>query len=158
MEKLTFTNNLTYTYDATRKNNKYKIRDTWYNHGDYCEMLAKSVLGLEVKKDGNTAFDKGDDIPEYHASVKSWNCGLTECKDMPKNPKDFMRDFWERDHSETFIWVYDYADMVDLWFMDRLEFMEFVNNFASWDNYCVKYRIKICNNKINAWLESKIAC
>lgn len=158
MRKETYVNTLEYIYDGTRKNAKYSVDngETWKNHGEYCEILAKKVLGYEPKKDGCTAFDKGDDIPEIKASVKSQNCGLTECKDMPKTPAEFMAEFWKRDASEQFIWVYDYAESVDLWYMDRNEFARFVNQFATWDGYCVKYRIKTCNNKINAWLEAQI--
>lgn len=159
MKKATYTNNLTYIYNAERTYAKYSLDngEHWMNHGEYCECLAKSVLGLTAKKDANTAFDAGDDIPELRASVKSSNCGLTECKNMPKNPEDFMEAFWERDKSETFIWVYDYEESVDLWFMNRTEFAEFVNEFAKWDNHCVKYRIKTCANKINFYLERKLA-
>ena len=158
MTKLTFENNLNYIFNPERKNAKYSLNggETYMNHGEYCECLCKSVLGYEAHKDANTAFDKGDDIPEMKASVKSWRCGLTDCKDMPKNPEDFMKEFWIRDHSENFIWVYDYADMVDLWIMNRNEFKAFVNEFAVWDNHCTKFRITICNNKINTWLEAHI--
>ena len=159
MIKKTYENNLNYIFDGERRSAKYSLNngETWMNHGEYCECLAKSVLNLQATKDANTAFDAGDDIPELHASVKSFGCGLTECKNMPNNPADFLKAFWERDKSTTFIWVYDYGEMVDLWFMDRTEFTEFVNTFATWDNYCVKFRIKTCNNKINNYLERKIA-
>lgn len=158
MRKMTFENTMTYIYEANRKNAKYSIDggEKYMNHGEYAECLAKYVLGFEARKDANTAFDKGDDIPELKASVKSWGCGLTDCKDMTKEPEAFMKEFWERDHSENFIWVDDYADMVDLWIMSRNEFVQFVNRFATWDTYCEKYRIKVCRNKINAWLEAHI--
>ena len=158
MKKMTFENNLPYIYTPERKNAKYSLDGghKYMNHGEYCECLAKSVLGFEARKDANVAYDKGDDIPELRASVKSYNCGLTDTKHMPKNPDDFLKVFWENDHSELFIWVYDYADMVDLWFMNRDEFKAFVEQFATWDKHCEKFRIKTCNNKINAWLEAHI--
>lgn len=158
MKKMTFENNLPHLFNPDRKGSKYSLDggETYMNHGEYCECLCKSVLGFEARKDANTAFDKGDDLPEMKASIKSWNCGLTECKDMPKEPEAFMQEFWARDNSENFIWVYDYADMVDLWIMNRQEFAEFANQFATWDNYCTKFRIKTCNNKINAWLEAHL--
>lgn len=157
MKKLTFENNLTYTYNADRKGAKYSLDGEHYmNHGEYAECLAKSVLGFEVHKDANTRFDKGEDIPELNASVKSWNCGLTDMK-LGDTYEEFIAKFWEMSNNETtYIWVYDYADMVDLWFMSYAEFQRFVAQFGSWDSHCKKIRFKTCNNKINAWLEAQI--
>lgn len=158
MKKETYEINLEYIFCPERKNAKYSINNglSFMNGGDFCECLAKSVLGFEVKKDANIRYDKGHDIEELKASVKSWNCGLTDRKDMPKSPKEFLEKFWETENSEMFIWVFPYSEMVDLWYMDRNEFKKFVEKFASWDNYCTKFRIKTCNNKINAWLEENL--
>lgn len=159
MKKETYVNNLNYIYDSERKNAKYSLDNGvhYMNHGEYCECLVKSVLGYEAKKDANTRYDMGHDIEELKASVKSWGCGLTDRKDMPKTPKQFLKEFWKGEKSEVYIWVFDYADMVDVWYMSRAEFKHFVDTFATWDNYCQKFRIKTCNNKINAWLEGFIA-
>ena len=84
MKKETYENNLSYIFEADRKNAKYSIDggNHFMNHGDYCECLAKSVLGFEPKKDANTRADEGWDIEEIKASVKSWNCGLSDRKDL----------------------------------------------------------------------------
>lgn len=159
MKKMTFTNNLQFEYDGTRKGAKYTLNGgkNWMNHGEYSECLAKSVLGYEAEKDANTAFNMGHDIPEIGASVKSHNCGLTDMK-LADNKADFIERFFEMsDPQTTYIWVYDYADMVDIWFMDTEEFKAFTNQFGSWDGYAKKIRFKTCNNKINAWLEEQIA-
>lgn len=157
MKKMTFANNLTYTFDATRKNAKYTLDGVRYmNHGEYAECLAKSVLGYDVCKDANTRFDKGEDIPELNASVKTWKCGLTDMK-LADNREEFLEKFWAMSGEKTtYIWVYDYADMVDLWFMNASEFKVFVEKFGNWDEHCKKIRISTCNNKINTWLETQI--
>lgn len=158
MRKETYENNLNYIYNADRKGAKYSLDggEHYMNHGEYAECLAKSVLGFNAEKDANTRFDKGEDIPELNASVKSWNCGLTDMK-LADNEKDYLRKFWKMsNHDITYIWVYDYADMVDLWYMTEKEFKQFVKQFGSWDNYCEKIRFKTCNNKINAWLEAQL--
>ena len=84
MRKETYQNNLSYIFEADRKNAKYSIDggEHFMNHGDYCECPAKSVLGFEPKKDANTRADEGWDIEEIKASVKSWNCGLSDRKDL----------------------------------------------------------------------------
>lgn len=158
MKKMTFENNLSYTYSADRKGAKYSLDngEHYMNHGEYAECLAKSVLGYEPTKDANTRFDQGEDIPELNASVKSWNCGLTDAK-LGETKDEFLAKFWEMSNpTVTYIWVYDYAEMVDLWFMNETEFRMFVEQFGSWDGYCKKIRFKTCNNKINAWLEAQI--
>ena len=155
MIKLTKENPLTYTFDGSRKGAKYTLDGEHYmNHGEYMECLVKAVLGFEPRKDANTRFDKGEDIPELNASVKSWNCGLTDMK-LADNKEEFLRKFWEMSTATAYIWGYDYNDMVDVWIMDENEFKEFVNEFGSWDEYCKKIRFKTCNRKINEWLAAR---
>ena len=158
MKKVTYVNTMSYIYEADRKGSKYSIDggEHYMNHGEYAECLAKHLLGYKAHKDACTAFDKGHDIPEMNASVKSLNCSLSDCKGMPKDPIAFMETFWKRDCSSMFVWVDDYADMVDLWFMDRDEFRQFADRFAVWDKSLEKFRIKICRNKIIAYLEAHI--
>lgn len=158
MKKMTFENNLTYIYDAERRSVKYSLDggNKWMNHGDYAECLAKSVLGYEPTKDGNTRFDKGEDIPELNASVKSWSCGLTDMK-LGDTREEFLARFWEMSNKDVnYIWVNDYAEMVDLYFMDSAEFKEFVERFGCWDKHDKKIRIKICINKIVTYLEENL--
>jgi len=161
MRKETYENNLSYIFDAERRNAKYSINNgqSWMNHGDYCECLAKSVLGFEPKKDGNTRADKGHDIPELNASVKSWNCGLSDRKDLRGLGFDefFTRFFADEIPNTTYIWVNDYADMVDLYYMSETEMKEFTKFAAKYYDYEQKIRFKLCINKIVDYLESKVA-
>lgn len=159
MKKVTFNKNLSYIYNAERKGAKYSIDggQKWMNHGDLCECLAKSVLGYEAKKDANTRNDKGHDIPELNASVKSWNCGLSDRKDLGNDAESFFNNFFATELPNTqYIWVYEYSEFVDLWFMTSNEFKAFTKACGMWDNYCVKWRFKMCDNKVNAYLESKL--
>lgn len=159
MKKITFTKNLSYIFNAERKGAKYSINggQTWMNHGDFCECLAKSVLGYEPKKDANTRNDKGHDIPELNASVKSWNCGLSDRKDLGADRKNYFNNFFATELPNTqYIWVYEYGEFVDLWFMTSDEFKTFVQECGMWDEYCKKIRFKLCDNKINKYLENKL--
>lgn len=157
MTKISSTNTLTYIYDADRKGAKYSLNngESYMNHGDYAECLAKAVLGFDPVKDANTRFDKGEDIPELNASVKSWNCGLTDTK-LGHNREEFLENFWARSTAETYIWVNDYADVVDLYMMNPDEFKQFVDHIASWDNHCEKIRFKTCIAKTVAYLEAQL--
>ena len=106
MKKMTFENTMTYQYIGDRKGAKYTLDgEHFMNHGEYAECLAKFVLGYKAEKDANTRFDKGEDIPELNASVKSWNCGLTDMK-LADNKEEFLHKFWEMSNPNvTYIWV-----------------------------------------------------
>lgn len=159
VKKETYAKNLSYEYHAERKNAKYTLDGAHFmNHGDFCECLAKSVLGYEPKKDGNTKYNKGYDIEELHASVKSWNCGLTDTKSLRGlGFEKFITTFFNTELKDTtYIWVYEYDEYVDLWFMNKSEFEYFTRNCATYDNYSQKVRFKLCNNKINAFLEEML--
>lgn len=161
MRKETYAKNLTYIFDANRANAKYSVDggQHFMNHGEFCEVLAKSVLGFEPKKDANTRHDKGDDIPELHASVKSYKAGLTDRKDLRTDKWAYFNGFFaDEKRDTTYIWVYEYDEFVDLWFMNYDEFKEFVLNCAKWDDNKSqkKCRFTLCNNKINRYLEDKL--
>lgn len=157
MKKITSETPLTYIFDTSRKNAKYSINngDSWMNHGEFCERMCKAILGFAPTKDA-VAFDKGFDIPELKASVKSYKCGLTECHDMPTTPAEFMAAFWEREHAELYIYVVDHGEYFNLYMMNRAEFRKFVEHFAKWDAHCVKFRINVCDTKTERWLEDHL--
>ena len=157
MIKKTYPITLSYQFDASRKYNKYSTEgEKWMNHGDFCEILAKHCLGFEPKKDANTRFDKGADIPELNASVKSYNGGLADMK-LSDDPEIWLNRFWAMsDETQIVIWVFEHGEEVDLWFMSHEEFKEFVKIATKWDNHDKKYRFKTCSNKTNAWLEARL--
>lgn len=161
MRRETHENNLTYIFNAERVGAKYSIDngEHWMNHGEYCECLAKSVLGLEPKKDANTRSDEGHDIPELNASVKSWNCGLSDRKDLKGLgfEKFFTRFFADEIKDSIYIWVHDYGEMVDLYFMDMEEMKAFTKACGQYYDYEQKIRFKMCENKIVQYLDSKCA-
>ena len=159
MRKETYANNLPYLFDPTRSGAKYSLNGgkTFMNHGEYCECLAKSVLGLEPHKDANTRHDEGHDIPELNASVKSYNCGLSDRKDLKTDKYDSLNQFFADElPNTTSIWVVDNNETVDLWYMNRDEFIAFTLACASWDTHCRKWRFKMCATKTNRYLEDRL--
>ncbi len=161
MKKETYANNLSYIFNAERYGAKYSIDggNKWMNHGDYCECLAKSVLGFEPKKDANTRSDKDHDIREINASVKSWKCGISDRKDLKAigNREEFLYQFFHDEiPNTTYIWVNDYDEFVDLYYMNMEEFKKFVDVCASWDNYEQKIRFTKSINTIISYLEKEL--
>ena len=161
MRRETYENNLAYRFDPTKMYNKYFIEaeQKWKNHGDYCEILAKSVLGFEPKKDANTRSDKGHDIPELNASVKSWNCGLSDREDLKGLgfERFFTKFFNDEIENSIYIWVHDYGEMVDLYFMNMEEMKAFTRACGKYYDYEGKIRFKTCENKIVKYLDEKCA-
>ena len=162
MRKETYENNLTYIFNAEKKNTKYSLDGGkhWMNHGEYCECLAKSVLGYEPKKDANTRADEGHDIPEINASVKSWGCGLSDRKDLKGLGFDefFNRFFADELPNTTYMWVHDYGEMVDLYYMNEVEFKQFTKDCSKYYDYEQKIRFKsVCENKIVKYLDERVA-
>lgn len=161
MKKETYEKNLAYIFNPDRKGAKYSLNngETWMNHGDFCECLAKSVLGFEAIKDANTPSHLGHDIPELNASVKSNNCGLSDRKDLKYlEAEEFVRKFFADEKRGTiYIYVFECGEEVTLYYMNRKEFRTFVKKFARYDNYCGKLRFPKSDTKVVAWLDTKVA-
>lgn len=158
MKKTSHVNTLNHLYNANRKGAKYSLNngETWCNHGEYAECLAKKVLGYDTEKDANTRFDKAHDINEINASIKSWKCSLT---DMPlaDNFDEYVEKFFAiSDDNTTYIMVNDYADMVDLYYMNAAEFRMFVEKFGSWEKSRNKVRLEKAMSKMVIWMESNL--
>lgn len=157
MKTLTAETPLTYTYDPTHNRARYTFDgEKWMNHGEFCERMAKAILGYEPDKD-SVAFDEKCDIPELKASVKSYKCGLSDRKDMPKTPVEFMADFWRRDVAELYIYVCDHGNYMNLYFMNEPEFRGFVEHFFTWDEHIHNFRMYTCDNKAENWLMNNYA-
>ena len=73
MKKAEFALNREYIFNPEHKGAPYSLNggESWTNGGELKEVLFKSCLGLEAKKDACGAYDKTDDVPELGASVKS---------------------------------------------------------------------------------------
>lgn len=143
-----------FIYDPTHTRSRYSLNngENWMNHGEYCEKMAKAILGYKPTKD-SVAFDKGHDLPELNASIKSYKCGLSDCKDMPKTPDAFMKDFWKREKATLFIYVCDHGDYMNLYFLNRSEFKQFIDKFAKWEESSGRhnFRMYTCDNKVERW-------
>ena len=155
--------NASVTYNPARKGAKYSLNhgETWGNHGDLCECLAKVAYGLPPIKDGNTPYNVGSDIStaEYEISVKSIGGGLTDDRELRGLPRqEFISEYFKNVFSTHFLWVTEYnLNEVELWLMNKVEFEKFVRATAGYDNYAKKIRFKKAEStfraKLNALLE-----
>lgn len=152
MKTLTADTPLSYTYDPARGRASYTFDgEHWMNHGEFCERMAKAILGYKPDKD-SVASNKKCDIPELKASVKSRRCGLSDRKDRPSDPAEFLEKFWREDVAEQYIWVCDHGDTMNLYFMNEIEFRGFVEKFFRWDKHITNFRMNICDNTSESWL------
>ena len=158
MEIITAKTPIAYIYNPEHKRACYTLNNgqNWMNHGEFCERMAKAILGYEPNKD-SVAFDKGYDIPELKASVKSYKCGLSDCKDMPKTKEAFLAEFWKRDIAELHIYVCDHGEYFTLYMMNTPEFKGFIEHFAKWEEDTCKFRMYTCDTKVEAWLMKNYA-
>ena len=149
---------ISYIYDPAHSRARYSINggESWMNHGEFCERMAKAILGFNPDKD-SVAFDKGYDIPELKASVKSYKCGLSNCKDMPRNPAEFIAEFWKRDIAELHIYVCDHGETMTLYMMNTPEFQRFIGHFAKWEEDTHNFRMYTCDSKVERWLTDNYA-
>ena len=147
---------LTYKYEANKTNSHYTFDGINYmNHGDLMELAAKAAYGLEARKDGNTRYDKGDDIPEFHASVKSANASIFNRK-LGDDFISSLRVYLETVFSKEFWYVVDMDEEIHIYKMDLNEFAEFLSQFAKYNERCVLRLPRTTTSKMLSWLENKV--
>lgn len=153
MKVITAETPLPYVYDPNHARASYSLNDgkKWMNHGEFCERMTKAILGFAPSKD-SLPFDKNYDIPELKASVKSYKCGLTDKKDMPNTPAEFLSEFWRREIAELHIYACDHGEYFTLYLMDTAEFKGMVEALMGWDNSAHNFRMYKCDNKVETWL------
>lgn len=157
MKKMTACINLDYMFDSTHKGANYTFDggQHWVNNGEFCEIVAKSVLGYEAKKDANTAYDKASDIEEINASVKSSRFTLTNMK-LGTTKEDSIRKYFKTVHSTLWVYVVVFENEATLYFMDAKEFESFLYGWSSLNERGV-IRSKATSGKMIAWFESQVA-
>lgn len=154
MEKMVFELNLNYSYDKEHKGAHYLVNGKYLNTGEFSEIAGKSVLGYEVKKDANTAYNKGSDIPELKASLKSSRFTLTNCK-LANTFEESIEIYFQNVHSIVWMYIIIIDDIVNIYVMNKEEFKNFLGTFSSLNERGV-IRGKATSAKMITWLESKV--
>ena len=156
MKKLVKEINIKYTYDPTHSGAHYTIDGTHYmNGGDITEVCIKSALGFECKKDGNTPYNKGSDIEELNASVKSSKATVANMV-LGDTMETSMDTFFATVHSTLFIYGIIIENDITMYFMDSVEFREFLTDWAKL-NERGYMRLKATSGKMIKWFEERVA-
>ena len=161
MKKYEYTNTMNYIFDSERKGSKYSMDngETFKNHGEFLESVAKFHRGLEYLVNPATSYDTGSDIEEINASVKSSNASLACIYGNTK--EQIIKEYFENVHSTLWIFMVDIDEQIIEYHMNAEEFKEFLEEWATTavesGSHLTKVRIKKTSGKMVKWLEEKIA-
>ena len=145
--------NLEYTYDPAHAGAPFTLDGIKYmNRGDLKECLYKATLGLAPVKDGNGRFDTCDDVPETGESVKSAKATLTSVK-LGTTYEEIKANYFERAYSKKWVWVVLHDEELITYHMNKEEFSDFMDNFASLQSGVIRFRTD--STKMIQWFENR---
>ena len=155
MKKEIRTINFNYTFNTAHKGANYTLdNEHWINGGEFTEIVTKSVLGYEAKKDANTRYDVASDIEEINASVKSSRFTLVNMK-LAETFEETITKYFETVHSTVWIYTVVMEKEATLYYMNKEEFTEFLNTFCFF-NERFNVRCRATSGKMIAWFENKL--
>ena len=154
MKKNTYLITMNYTYDTHHSGAHYQIGGRYVNNGEFAEIITKSVLGFTATKDANTTYDKGSDIEELNASVKSSRFTLTTVK-LGDSFEESVNRYFETVHSTCWIYTVVMEKEVTLYTMNANEFKSFLYSFCSLNERGL-VRGRATSTKMVAWLENRV--
>lgn len=157
MKKAEFNLNREYIFDPAHKGAPYSLNggESWTNGGELKEVLFKSCLGLEAKKDACGAYDKTDDVPELGASVKSSKATLVN-KVLGYDFESVKRHYFATVHSTLWVWVSIKDETLTAYYMEADEFESFLDKWAGFDKDRKVIRFKAESLKMLQWLEERV--
>ena len=155
MKKLTAEIKLNYTFDTAHKGANYTFdRQHWINGGEFAEIITKSVLGFEARKNANTRYDIASDIEEINASVKSSRFTLVNMK-LADTFEETINKYFETVHSTMWIYTVVIEETAILYMMNAKEFKSFLNQFCNFNERQL-VRGKATSGKMIKWFEERI--
>ena len=156
MKRICYTNRMEYIV-TEHKGAKYLVGESHKNRGELKELITQFNNGFTCHK-GNTSFDKGHDIDELKASVKSSGASLACIYGNSK--EDIINEYFKRVASTMWIWVEfnETTQLVTEYRMNKKEFAEFLNLFSILTKESgsdkQKVRFKATTKKMIEWLEN----
>lgn len=118
----------------------------YYNDGQIKDIIANNVASGEIRRPDPVAFDKGSDIPEWQASVKSCGCTIIE-QHGETSREELLKSFAELDASSRYIWADGLTETeITLYIMNKAEFYNLIKLFAKFEN--IKKKGKIIGAKL----------
>jgi len=155
MKKEIRTINFNYTFNTAHKGANYTLdNEHWINGGEFAEVVTKSGLGDEAKKDANTRYDEASDIEEINVSVKSSRFTLVNMK-LAETFEETITKYFETVHSNIWIYTVVMENEATLYYMNKEEFNEFLHTFCFF-NERFNVRCRATSGKMIAWFENKL--
>ena len=121
------------------------------NYGSAAQVNYDFQKTGKARKHDSVPFDKGSDIPEINASVKSSKATLVNMK-LADTFDESVEVYFQNTHSTCFIYTVLMDDMTNIYMMDKEEFREFIYKFASLNERGF-IRFKATSGKTIQWLE-----
>ena len=161
MKKSTYSARTAVTFMPEHSGAPYTINGSkFFNFGQLAEAVVSEWAGYGFRFDcDHVPFDKGSDIEELNASVKSSGASLACLYGADK--AEIITEYFARVHSS--MWIY--AVQVDsewwLYQMNADEFRKFLEEFSgltreSGKEIRYKVRLKKTSSKMVKWLEEKV--
>lgn len=155
MEKIVKKNCIPFTFCPDRKGAKYSLDNgkTYKNGGEFSEIIAKGNNGFIATKDGNTPFDKGNDIPEIACSIKSSKATLTSTI-LGENYAESKQNYFDKTAAKKWWWATFDGEYITVYQMNKQEFADFMDMFAGYEKSRKVIRFKTTSRKMIEWLDS----
>lgn len=154
MKKAIYSIDVPYMYDKAHKGAPYFIPalGKWCNLGEFAELQLACALTGEIRDKGNTAYDRGLDIPEYGLSVKCGRASLAN--NLGDGSKEERLDaFFRSVASTSFAYCVMVNDEMVVYTMDKREFRGFCETWA----YTTGKKLRLYKNtRMHAWCEDRV--
>ena len=161
MKKSTYTCKTAVHFNPDHKGAPYTVDSIHYfNDGNRHEAVVSEWAGYGFSYDNDhVSFDKGSDIEELNASVKSSGASLACLYGDDK--ASIIAEYFTRVHSS--MWIYSIEVDSEFWLyqMNADEFKEFLEEFSgltreSGKEIRYKVRIKKTSGKMIKWFEGRL--
>lgn len=156
MKKIESNISLDYIFNTEHKGAPYTLDGGchWLNGGEFAEAITKHVFGYEPVKDASTPYDKGSDIEELNASVKSSRFTLTTVK-LGDTFDEIIESYFATVHSTLWIYTVVIERKATLYLMNADEFKNFLYSFAGLNERKL-IRGKATSTKMIRWFEERV--
>ena len=161
MKKSAFVSRTSVHFNPEHKGAPYTVDGVhFFNFGNYAESVVNEWAGYGFGFDTDAVpFDKGSDIEELNASVKSSGASLACLYGDDK--AGIIAEYFARVHSS--MWIYAMQVDEEWWFyqMNAEEFAEFLEEFSglvreSGKEIRYKVRMKKTSSKMVKWFEERL--
>ena len=160
MKTVSYEIEMAYNYDPARKGAKYTMDNgrTYKNTGEWIESIIKYHRGYDYLVNPATSYDKGSDIEQMNASVKSSGASLASV--YGDTVEEILNEYFEKVHSSLWIFGVVTDSTMTEYHMNAIEFREFCNEWGvlakESGSEKIKIRFKKVSTKMLRWFEERV--